>query len=70
MSHEQFWAWLFQLGTAGLGWPPEIVLIADMSDILLAYEGKAALAKVMSEDDDPPPLSPELLGSMARKPIE
>lgn len=57
MSHEQFWAWLFQLGTAGLSWPPDVVMTTDMSDILLAWEGKAALTKTMAEDDDPPPLT-------------
>jgi hypothetical protein len=67
MSHEQFWSWLYQIGTAGLGWPPDVVMATDMSDILLAWEGKAALAKAMYSEEDAPALNAETFAALVRK---
>lgn len=43
MTHEELWSRIYQIGTAGLGWTPRVVMDADMSDILLAWEGRAWL---------------------------
>jgi hypothetical protein len=66
LSHEQFWSWLFQIATAGLGWTPRTAMTCDMSDIMLAWEGKAALAKAAMDDDDAPPLTAEHFNLMGK----
>jgi hypothetical protein len=67
MSHEQMWAWLFQIGTAGLGWAPAVVTGCDMSDILLAWEGKFAIEKEMFGQPNPKPMTPEIFDAMLSK---
>jgi hypothetical protein len=65
MTHEQFWSWVYVIGTAGLGWPPDTVMHTNFSDILLAWEGKAAMARMGREDDDAPALTAETFMQMA-----
>lgn len=43
MSHDEFFEWLFKVGTGVLGWPPEVTLDADMTDIMIAYEARLGL---------------------------
>ena len=46
MSHEEFLSWLMRIGMGWLGWRPDDVLDADMSDVVLAYEGKIELLEL------------------------
>lgn len=66
MSHEQFWSWLYVIGTAGLGWTPGVVMHCDMSDILLAWEGKRMIADRQAEPDDVPGLTADTFRSMVK----
>lgn len=43
MSHDELLEWLFKAGTGVLGWPPEVTLAADMTDIMTAYEARLGL---------------------------
>lgn len=47
MSHEDFHAWLFRLGTGWLGWSERETLDASMSGILLAYEGRGEMLRAI-----------------------
>lgn len=51
MTQAEFWSWVFVIGTAGLGWSPNVVMAADMSDILLAWEGKQLLMNPFPSGD-------------------
>lgn len=43
MSHDELLEWLFKAGTGVLGWPPEVTLAADMTDIMTAYGARLGL---------------------------
>lgn len=64
MSHEEYWSWLYIIGTAGLGWTPNTVMNAHMSDILLAWEGKAMLMKEQYGREPPPKLTADTFRAM------
>jgi hypothetical protein len=49
MSHEEFWSWLYWLATGRLGMSPAEALSCDMSDILLAWEGRQYFARIDAE---------------------
>lgn len=51
MSHEQFWTWLVQMAMAVLGWSADAAREANLSDIMLGLEGKAAIAPKDSNED-------------------
>jgi hypothetical protein len=45
MSPGEYVVWLMEVGTGWLGWRPDEVLDADMTDVVRAYEGKVAMLK-------------------------
>ena len=61
MSHADFHAWLFEIGTGWLGWSEEQTLGARITSILAAYKGRLDLLRTIfggkSAPVDRPPVS-------------
>jgi hypothetical protein len=57
MSHDEFISWLMKIGCGWLGWRPDEVMDADMSDVVLAYEGKLAFLELMRPKAGPAGIS-------------
>ena len=61
MSHADFHAWLFEIGTGWLGWSEEQTLGARITSILAAYKGRLDLLRTIfggkPAPADKPPVS-------------
>lgn len=67
MSHAEYHAWLFRIGTGWLGWSEADTLDSTLSGIRQAYEGRLELLKaIFGGKDEPPPTLVKATGPSLR----